>query len=132
MREYAEEFLGAEDAQGKGGTWIDYKEDFPYRDLNIARADRRLHVYILGLGFDPLVWKPELLTVCVIEAQAFDRIFSSMVSENEEGLILKGRGSLGLPFEPATIERYCSAADISPNAKACLQLAWKHRAILHL
>jgi hypothetical protein len=132
MREYAEEFLGFVDAQGQGGRWLDYVKEAPYRQLADAKARGKLKVKVLGLGLDPLPWKPELLTVCVIEAQSFDAIFGRMVRRNSEGLILAGGGKEGLPFDAVTIERYCKDDDISLNAKACLQLAWRFRADLRL
>jgi hypothetical protein len=132
MREYAEELLGAEDAQGQGGRWIDYAAESPYRELNEARAAGLLTVKVLGLGVDPLPWKPELLTVCVIDAVAFDVIFAKMVKQNDEGLIITGKGREGLPFDAATIRRYCDDKNISPNARACLELSWKSRAELGL
>jgi hypothetical protein len=97
-----------------------------------AKASGKLKVKVLGLGLDPLPWKPELLTVCVIDSQPFDVIFGRMIRRNSEGLILTGGGKEGLPFDAATVERYCQDDDISPNAKACLKLAWQFRADLRL
>jgi hypothetical protein len=132
MREYAEEMLGVEDALGQSGRWIDYAAESPYRELNDARANGLLKVKVLGLGIDPLPWKPELLTVCIIESQAFDAIFADVPKRNDEGLILRGNGKDGLPFDAATIARYCKDHNISPNTKALLQLAWRFRAELGL
>src|ERR1700730_3166606 len=107
MREYAEEMLGVEDALGQGGRWIDYAAESPYRELNDAKANGLLKVKVLGLGIDPLPWKPELLTVCIIDAQSFDAIFAAMPKRNDEGIILTGNGKDGLPFDAATVARYC-------------------------
>lgn len=132
MREYAEEMLGIDDAQGQGARWIDYANDSPYRELNEARKSGRLRVRVLGMGIDPLPWKPELLTVCVIDSQAFDSIFAPVPKRNDEGLILSGNGRDGLPFDAATVAQYCDDENISPNTQALLQLAWKFRAELGL
>ena len=132
MREFAEEFLGAEEAQGRGGSWINYDEDSPYGELSRGRDAGRIRIKVLGFGIDPLPWKPELLTVCLIDADCFDAIFDNMLDSNDEGLLLKGKSRKGLPFDNATVTRYCNGRDISPNAKACLQLAWRHRSELGL
>lgn len=131
MREYAEEMLGVDDAQGQGGKWIDYASESPYWELEMARATGELQVKVLGLGVDPLPWKPELLTVCVIDAEVFDRIFAPVPPRNDEGIIIAGDGK-GLPFDAATIDRYCHEDKVSPNTEACLRLAWQHRAELGL
>jgi hypothetical protein len=131
MREYAEELLGADDAQGQGGRWIDYANTFPYRELEQARARGNLRIKILGLGIDPLTWKPELLTICLIEAKEFDSIFTPVPNRNDEGTILTGNGD-GLPFNVRTVAQYCTESAISPNAKAALQLAWQFRTELGL
>lgn len=132
MREYAEEMLGVDDAQGQGGRWIDYSAESPYWELEMARATGQLRVKVLGLGVDPLPWKPELLTACVIDAEVFDRVFAPVPARNEEGVIIAGDRRTGLPFDAATVDRYCSESNISPNTEACLRLAWKHRAELGL
>ncbi len=132
MREYAEEFLGADDAQGQGGRWIDYRGASPYRELEQARVAGKVRVKVLGLGIDPLPWKPELLTVCLIDADVFDAVFPVVPDHNSEGTILAGNGHDGLPFDAPTVARYCAESTISPNAKACLSLAWRSRAELGL
>ncbi|MCX2951625.1 hypothetical protein [Lentzea sp. NEAU-D7] len=132
MREYAEEMLGVPDAQGQGGRWIDYASESPYRELEMARVTGKLQVKILGLGIDPLPWKTELLTVCVIDAEVFDEVFAPVPARNEEGTVIAGDHRTGLPFDEATVERYCRAHNVSPNTEACLRLAWQHRAALGL
>ncbi|GAA3662602.1 hypothetical protein GCM10022267_56000 [Lentzea roselyniae] len=132
MREYAEEMLGVPDAQGQGGRWIDYASESPYWELEMARATGQLQVKVLGLGVDPLPWKTELLTVCVIDAEVFDEVFAPVPARNEEGIIIAGDRRNGLPFNEATVDRYCRAHNVSPNTEACLRLAWQHRAELGL
>lgn len=65
MREYAEEFLGAPDASGGGGRVLNYERDAPYADMERLRRSGGVRFRYLGLGLDPLNWKPEVLTVCV-------------------------------------------------------------------
>ncbi|MFD9698771.1 hypothetical protein [Lentzea sp. NPDC059081] len=127
MREYAEEMLGVPDAQGQGGRWIDYASESPFWELEMARATGQLQVKVLGLGIDPLPWKTELLTVCVIDAEVFDRIFAPVPVRNEEGIIIAGDRKNGLLFDATTVDRYCREPDVSPNTQACLRLAWRYR-----
>lgn len=130
MREYAEEMLGVPEAQGQGGRWIDYASESPFWELEMARATGQLQIKVLGLGVDPLPWKTELLTVCVIEAEVFDRVFAPVPLRNEEGIIIAGDRMTGLPFDAATVDLYCRERNVSPNTEACLRLAWQHRAEL--
>jgi hypothetical protein len=126
MREYAEEFLGAEDAQGQGSRWIDYDDEPPYRELQEGLAGGAVRISVLGIGLEPLTWKPQLLTVCRIDAACFDAVFGQMVQRNDEGRLLVGRGS-GLPFDEQTVERYASSTSTAPTARDTLRLAWRHR-----
>ncbi len=127
VREYAEEFLGVDDAQGVGGRTIDYEHEVPYRRLMDAKKSGDLRVYVLGAGLDPLTWKPELLTVAVFTASAFDRTFPDMVKINNEGTLIPGR-----PFKEAVIRNYLNNPATRPGGKACLGLAWHHREVLGL
>jgi hypothetical protein len=132
MREYAEEFLGDADAVGQGGRWIDYSAESPYAELNHAKETGGLRIKILGFGIDPLTWKPELLTVCLIDSEVFDTVFAKMVDRNDEGLLLTGSNRRGLRFDATTVRRYCEDERTSPDASACLQLAWQFRRELGL
>ncbi|SEF23323.1 hypothetical protein SAMN05421837_102116 [Amycolatopsis pretoriensis] len=132
MREYAEEFLGTEEAFGQGGRWIDYENESPYAELNQAKRSGKLKIKVLGFGIDPLPWKPELLTVCLIDADVFDSVFAAMVERNDEGLLLTGRNRQGLPFDADTVRLYGEDEGTSPDAAACLELAWRFRAQLGL
>jgi hypothetical protein len=132
MREYAEEFLGAEDALGQGGRWIDYSAESPYAELGHAKETGRLRIKVLGFGLDPLPWKPELLTVCLIDSEVFDKVFAGMVDRNDEGLLLTGSNRRGLRFDADTVRRYCEDERTSPDASACLRLAWRFRRELGL
>ena len=136
MREYAEEFLGAADATGSGGVTIDYARDAPYADFQRAVREGRARVRFLGLGLDPLTWKPEICLVCVWDAQAFDEIFASMGERNEEGVLVVGtraqEGYRGIPFTADNVLGYAEHAGTLPASRACLTLAWRWRQELGL
>lgn len=129
-REYAEEFLNVEEAYGRSGKWLDNIES-PYRELDQARTSGELCIYVLGVAMDPMTWKPELLTVCVIESQVFDHIFANMASVNNEGTILIGNGT-GLSFTADTVHLYADNVNTRSAGRACLMLAWQHRSELGL
>ena len=136
MREYAEEFLGAPDASGGGGVTLDYAHDAPYADFEQALREGRVRVRFLGIGLDPLVWKPEILLVCVWDAEVFDRIFTSMGQRNEEGVLVVGSraggGYRGIRFIEENVLGYASHKDTLPSGRACLALAWRWRRELGL
>jgi hypothetical protein len=130
MREYAEEFLNVEEAYGLGGKWLGDTES-PYRELNYARASGALRIYVLGIGLDPMTWKPELLTVCIIDSEVFDDIFADIVRVNNEGTVLIGDGG-GLPFNTETVQLYSDNINTRSAGRTCLKLAWKFRSELGL
>jgi hypothetical protein len=136
MREYAEEFLAVPEVTGRGGFIIDYDRDAPYREFNKARRAGDVQVRFLGLGVDPLTWKPEICVVCVWKASAFDRTFSKMVERNEEGLLITGerspKGYKGLPFTAANVLGYADQPTTLPTGRTCLKLAWRWRHSLGL
>ena len=102
----------------------------PYRELNAARAAGRLRIKVLGLGVDPLTWKPDLLTVCLVDADSFDEIFRDMCFINEEGQLLLGEENEQLVFDEGAVAAYVAEPKTTPVAKSCLQLAWRHRQAL--
>jgi hypothetical protein len=130
MREYAEELLDKEEAYGKEGVGPNYTHDTPYRELNEARQDGTLRIYALGIGLDPLTWKPELFTVCVFESAIFDSIFQAIAKRTWEGTILRGSDGKGLRFDAETVNRYADDPNIRRGASVCLKQAWKHRTAL--
>ncbi|BEL03317.1 hypothetical protein Q0Z83_015080 [Actinoplanes sichuanensis] len=130
MREYAEELLDREEAYGKEGSGLHYADEPPFRELEEARRSGALHVYALGLGLDPLTWKPELFTVCVFEPGAAERIFQAAVKRTWEGTVLRGTDGRGLRFDAATVRRYSGDPNTRRGASACLDLAWRHRDVL--
>ena len=131
MREYAEEFLGAADATGSGGVTLDYAHDAPYARFEEALRTGQVRVRFLGLGLDPLTWKPEVCLVCVWDAAAFDEIFAAMGDRNEEGVLVVGtrarEGYRGIPFTEDNVLGYAAHEDTLPAGRACLTLAWRWR-----
>ena len=127
MREFAEELLGEEDAQGHGGKKIDYEGTEPYKSLTAALLAGSLSVKTLGLVLDPLTLKPELLTVAVFDGVVFDRIFRNMVSKTTEGTIIPD-----IVFGEAEVKDYTSNRAVRLGARALLHLAWTHRSELYL
>ncbi|MFD4414341.1 hypothetical protein ACFWOX_27620 [Streptomyces sp. NPDC058467] len=136
MREYAEEFLGASDATGSGGVTIDYARDAPYAEFGRAVREGHARVRFLGLGLDPLTWKPEICLVCVWDAAVFDELFSTMGDRNEEGVLVVGtraaEGYRGIPFTADNVLGYAGDAGTLPAGQACLTLAWRWRRELGL
>lgn len=132
MREYAEEYLGHPDASGNGGIVIDYAKDRPFSDMEAARRSGRMRLRFLGIGINPLTWKPEMCVACIWDASAFDRIFANMVENNDEGvLVVGGRlaagGFRGLPFTSENVLGYAQDPSTVPEGQACLALAWRWR-----
>ncbi|MDX2606143.1 hypothetical protein PV379_44720 [Streptomyces caniscabiei] len=131
MREYAEEFLGAADATGDGGVTIDYERDRPYADMQRAMREGRARVRFLGLGLDPLPWKPEICLVCVWDADAFDEIFAGMGERNEEGVLVVGTRTgahyQGIPFTEENVLGYANHLGTLAAGRTCLALAWRWR-----
>jgi hypothetical protein len=132
MREYAEEFLGHPDASGVSGIVIDYDRDRPFSDMEAARRSGRMRLRFLGIGINPLTWKPEICVACVWDASAFDEIFANMLQRNDEGvLVVGGRmaagGFQGLPFTSENVLGYAQDPSTLPEGQACLALAWRWR-----
>lgn len=132
MREYAEEFLDVEEAYGRGGRTIDYVNQSPFKELNDARRSGRLEVYVLGIGLDPLDWKPGIFTICIFESNAFDGILAKMVAQGKEGTILVGTRGEGIPFNSESVRLYADNPNTVNAAAVCLKLAWQHRGALGL
>ncbi len=132
VREYVEEFLGIEDADGTTGRTIDFDDDQPYAGITAARRNGAVGVFVLGVGLDALCWKPELLTVAVFDAGQFDVLFAGAVSSNQEGTLVSGLHGRGIPFVEENIRLYADHRDTTRSAAACLELAWQHRSALGL
>jgi hypothetical protein len=127
IREYAEEFLGHKEARGQGGVRIDFAGETPFSDIWEGMQNGSIVLKGLGIGLDPLTWKPELLTVCTFQAAIFDTIFANMVRRNDEGALIIGENNVGLAFNEDTVKRYRSAPFASPTAAAALHLCWRSR-----
>jgi hypothetical protein len=132
MREYAEEFLDIDEAYGRGGQPLDYEHEWPYSEFLLARKSGSLRVHTLGVGLDPLTWKPEILSVCIFDAAVFDKIFAKLVKNGKEGTILAGPHGHGIPFNTESVHRYVDNPRTRSAARACLMLAWRHRSTLGL
>lgn len=132
MREYAEEFLGVPESRGRGGRTLDYENDAPFAELSAARDCGALNVWTFGVAIDPLCFKPELLTVCIFAADAFDEIFADMTSSNDEGTLLVGPSRHGIPFTGQNVKLYADNEGTSLAAAASLTLTWRHRKRLGL
>jgi hypothetical protein len=100
--------------------------------LNNARDAGRAKVNYLGIGLDPLTWKPEILMVTVFDADVFDSIFASIVKENDEGKLIfrDDRTTAGIPFTEDNVDHRIRHGRMLTAGKACLYLAWRHRQIL--
>jgi transcriptional regulator with XRE-family HTH domain len=131
MRELSEELLGNTEHDGNSSTAIDYANDEPFRAFEAARREGRVRVSCFGMGLDALTLFSEILTVVVIDADAFDSMFAEMVRSNAEGSVVSaGPGhpvTEGIPFTYATLRRLVDSEPLAPAAAACLELAWRHR-----
>lgn len=128
-----------QDARERVGAPIDYLNERPYSLLHNAYRDGKIRPYVLGIGLDPLTWKPTILTVCVFEAGLFDALFTDMVRESGEGLLeLPTRSTTaggvfrGWRFEEDVVLRYARSPTVLPAARAGLALAWRFREELGL
>jgi hypothetical protein len=137
MREYAEEFLNMDEVRHGRGAPIDYAVQSPFRELQAARAAGLVRPYLLGIGLNAASWKPQILTVCVFNAPAFDDIFAELAPENREGVLeipTHRRNApaplTGWDFNQRTVQDYLQESSMNPSSKAVLQLAWDHRAAL--
>lgn len=129
QREYSEEFLGNPEHDGNSVDPIDYEHDEPFRSFAEARASGDFKVFACGVVLEPLTLWVELLTIAVIEAPVFDRLFTDMVEVNEEGAAVSteaGKPTVGVPFTTEARERLKSEP-LSPISRACIELAWQHR-----
>jgi transcriptional regulator with XRE-family HTH domain len=130
LRELSEEFLGNPEHSGSGEP-IDYDAEEPFASLNAARRDGQIRLWYLGTGLDPLTLAGEILTVLVIDAEVFDRVFADIVAWNSEGDVVFGAdGSVGVPWRRDTVYRLLATEPLAPAARACLELAWDQQDLL--
>ena len=128
VREYSEEFLGNAEHGGDGEP-ADYTVE-PLASIDHARQMGEARVYCLGVALDALTLWGEILTVAVFDGPTYDRLFTDMVSVNNEGAIVKtGRvkPTPALPFTRHVLDELTSSGRLAPAAAGCLHLTWEHR-----
>jgi transcriptional regulator with XRE-family HTH domain len=129
QREFSEEFLGNAEHDGNSIDPISYDTDEPFVSFERARQAGDFQVFACAVVLEPLTLWVELLTVAVIAAPVFDRLFADMVAINEEGAAVStvsGRPTTGVPFTSEARERLRNEP-LSPISRACIELAWNYR-----
>src|SRR5262249_30666693 len=130
-REYAEEYLGVEEAEGAAGGALSFTEDEAYASLYAAYELGAGPGSVLGLGLDPLTLCPELVTVAVVDAAVFDELFGAIPIENSEGSMrgakMKGGQVVGYAFDERSVLNLLTAERLSPATTAALTRAWEFR-----
>ena len=102
VREYSDEFLGADEHQGLDRA-LDYGGWPFYRSLADARRTGRVSAHFLGLGVDSLSLVTDLLVTVVFEADVFDDLFDGGVTANAEGdLVGQSANGSGIALVPVT------------------------------
>jgi transcriptional regulator with XRE-family HTH domain len=132
QREFSEELLGNPEHDGNAIDPIEYEHEEPFRSFEQARKDGDFRTFVLATVLEPLTLWAEFLTVSVIEAPVFDKLFADMVEVNEEGSSVsteQGRPAVGIPFTSDTRERLRSEP-LSPISRATIELAWQNRHLL--
>ncbi|MGW5363373.1 hypothetical protein [Actinopolymorpha pittospori] len=99
VREYSEELLGTSEEYNEDDHPLDYGSWPFYRAMTNARKAGDIRVHCLGLGVDPLTWATDILTVAVFDSACFDELFTELVSTNSEGIVVREKGVVGIPFE---------------------------------
>jgi transcriptional regulator with XRE-family HTH domain len=128
MREYSEEFLGNPEHAGDG-PGADYTQE-PLRSLDVARAEGRIRVYLLGLALGALDMWAGLETVAVIDADTFDDIFADLVRINDEGTVVRAgqhQPTAHIPFTREVINELIATGRLAPETAFSLETAWAHR-----
>jgi hypothetical protein len=129
QREFSEEFLGNAEHDGNGIDPIDYDTEEPFISFERARRAGDFRVFACATVLEPLTLWAELLTVAVIAAPVFDKLFSRMVAINEEGAAVSteaGSPTTGVPFTADARQRLTNEP-LSPISRACIELAWQYR-----
>jgi hypothetical protein len=121
LREFSEELLGTSEEYG---GFVDY-HGWPFaRQMNEAREQGSLKVWVLGTGVDPLTFATDVLTVAAFDAPVFDRLFGALVTENAEGTVIFGPDQA---FTGAAIDHLTTHEPMQAAGAALLRLAWRHR-----
>lgn len=135
VREYSEELLGEPEHDGTRSQPITYDQWPLFQKLETARSTGGVATFFLGLGLDALTLAATILTVVVIDDDAFTDVFGSTVRFNEEGEIVAvggGTPAEGVPFTEAAVTRMLDHEPMASPGAACLALAWQHRRVLDL
>ncbi|MEU4391476.1 hypothetical protein [Kribbella sp. NPDC023855] len=134
MREFSEEILGNPEADGTMGMTVDYATETPYLELDQERAAGKIRLHYLGFGLDAVELWGHLLTVMVVEDDAFSRVAPTLVEKNAEGIMIGHKrtktGVRGIPLVSEEVDYYLSAGMMSSPSAACLALGWQHRNVL--
>jgi hypothetical protein len=134
VREYAEEFLGFPEAGVAGSASVDYESSPPFDEFWAAQRDGTFRLFLMGAGVNPTTGVMEFLCAGVFEAATFDRLFELQVHRNEEGLILAAKSSgghlLGFLLDDGMVNTLPRRHRLAPAGRACLALAFKHKAFL--
>ncbi|WP_418155355.1 helix-turn-helix transcriptional regulator [Actinoalloteichus caeruleus] len=128
MREYSEEFLGNPEHDGAGASSIDYAGQEPFRSFERARAEGRFRLWHYGLVMDPLTLGASQRTVAVVDDEVFDRLFTGLVTTNDEGHVVGEGGRTDMPFTDDAIDRL--EPRISASSLTLLRMAWRDRRFL--
>jgi hypothetical protein len=135
IREYAEELLGEDEDYGAEGAPIDYAA-WPFAAaMTQGLADGAVRAFVLGLGVDPLTLATDLLTVVVIDAGLYDKLFDDVIAVNEEGRVLSSvddhhTSAYGIPFTADMVSRFIDDEPMQAAGAAVLWSAWEQRAFL--
>ncbi len=129
VREFAEELLGEDEADGTHGP-IDYAA-WPFaRRMSAGLREGSIRAYCFGLGVDPLTLATDLLAAVVVDAPVFDEVFGSLVATNAEGELV-GSDSLdsvpGVPFVESEVHRLTRREPMQAAGAAAIASAWRHR-----
>ncbi len=130
LREFAEEFLNVEEADGSTAEPIDYDTAEPFRSMEAARHAGQFRMYCLGIAIDPLTLCGEILSVAVVDGEAFDEIFAGLALTNQEGSVVTAHPqhpAAGIPFTDEHVRRLLDREPLAGPAAALLHLAWQHR-----
>jgi len=128
MREYSEEFLGTPEHDGCDSRPIDYALDEPFARFEEARERGDFRVFHYGLVVEPLELGVQQLTVAVIAAPTYDRLFGDMVAVNDEGRVVARDGVKRVPFTSEAVDRL--EPRLSASALTLLRMAWNDRRAL--
>jgi hypothetical protein len=141
VREACEEFLPGLDPVDDSSVPVDIETVEPYASVDQQLRQGNIGCYFLGLGIDPVQLVPEVMTVLILEEEAFQGLFGATFEQaavkNKEGTILgshiditkSGRHLIGYEFSKPGIEEVLDGPLVS-GAAACLTLAWDARASL--